>query len=275
MAITDDKLKYFAGLIEKEIGIVYSAANYYQLEHRINDITSQLGMSSVDELYEKAVSGFLDRSTKELLLDLATNNETSFFRDAAVFSGIERFVIPELLKQRPISRLAIWSAACSSGQEPYALSIQLEEAAKTNSTFPDFSIFCSDYSDRILKKAKAGVYGKHEITRGLPPKILADYFRTTDDTNWTIRPELQRKLRFQRLNLLEMKSVTEVFDIILCRNVLIYQTVDNKKMVLENLRQRIQPKGFLILGGAESMVGLSDHFTMHQFEGATFYQRND
>ena len=272
MTLGEEKLKFFAGLIEKEIGIVYAPANFYQLEHRLSEIKDRLRLADLDELYAKAKDGF-DRETKELLLDLATNNETSFFRDANVFSGIEKFVVPELLKRGPMSKIAIWSAACSTGQEPYALAIQLENAMKAQPTLPDYSIFCSDFSERVLKKSQQGEYSKLEVQRGLSEKVLTEYFMVAGENVWKVRDELKRKMRFSRVNLLDLSSVRDTFDLIMCRNVLIYQTVENKKTVLEGLRKRLSPGGFLILGGAESLVGLTNAFEMIQFEGATFYRK--
>ena len=271
--MSDEKLKFFASLIEKEIGVVYAPANYYQLEHRINDLASQFSLTNAEALYDRLKSS-MERPIIDALLDSATNNETSFFRDANVFSGIERFVVPEIQKKRTVSRLNIWSAACSTGQEPYGLAMQLEEAALQKPGFPDFTVLCTDYSERVLKKAKAGVFSQLEVGRGLANQVLAKNFVADENGGWAIRSELKRKLRFLRVNLLDLKAVTEKFDIILCRNVLIYQTVENKIKVIQGLAQRLEPGGFLILGGAESLFGLSDKFTMEQFEGATFYRFN-
>jgi chemotaxis protein methyltransferase CheR len=162
MALSQDILLFFAKFIEKELGIIYVEANYFQLEHRLRDISTQLGFSSIDELYQKARLG-ISGSMKSLLLDLATNNETSFFRDISIFKALSSHIIPELLKDPYKSVITIWSAASSSGQEIYSIVMEIEELRKTAVKIPMVRYLASDVSDTILKRARNGLYSQIEI----------------------------------------------------------------------------------------------------------------
>jgi chemotaxis protein methyltransferase CheR len=253
-------LKFFADYIEKQLGIVYTDANYFQLEHRLRDISHQLGFRDVPELFAKAQIG-IEGSFKALLLDLATNNETSFYRDAHVFTALGKFIIPDLKKKfSNLSSMNIWSAASSSGQEVYTIAMELENLRKTRTDIPSCTIFASDISDTILKRAQSGTYSQLEVQRGLPETYLNEYFDALDNNQWQIKERIRKNISFAKLNLLDQWGSIGPFEIIYCRNVLIYQSVENKKKVLEQLHKVLRPGGYLILGAAESLFGLSDNF---------------
>lgn len=270
-------LKYFSDLIERETGIVYNANNSLMLENRLRDLARSLGSTDVDALWAEVQSKGLTNVQREMVLDLATNNETSFYRDPEVFE----FFKDHFLKGLPTScaQVRIWCAACSTGQEPYSLSMILNEYQKTPGAKP-YSILATDFSERVLKQAQSGVYSQLEVQRGLSALSLVRCFEQLKSENtvlpkFKIKQEFMRNLSFRRLNLLENWGNHGPFEIIFCRNVLIYQDVENKKKVIAKMAKLLTPGGYLVLGGAESLLGLSSDFEMRQFGKACVYQIKD
>lgn len=275
MASDNSQLRFFAKFIEEQIGIIYSETNYFQLEHRLNEIVGILGLSSLDELWSKAKDG-IDFELQNLLLDIATNNETSFFRDAALFEALTQNIVPELRKVNPqLSPVRVWSAAGSTGQEAYSLAICMDQARRKDSSFPDFEIFVSDVSERVLARAKEGKYSQLEVQRGLNESLLKEYFELATETIWQVKSSIRQKLNFKKMNLLEpFIASLGMYDVIFCRNVLIYQSVENKVKVVEKLLHHLTPGGFLALGAAESMLGVSNAVTQCQYGSAVVYRKN-
>ncbi len=272
MTDNNSLLQFFAHYIESQLGIVYMEANYFQLEHRLKDIASQLGLSGIEELHQKARIG-IEGQMKGLILDLATNNETSFFRDGSIFKALSEYMVPALCQTSPKNRLSLWSAASSSGQEAYSIAMELAELQAKNSATPGFSMLVSDISDTILKRAKEGKYSQLEIQRGLPAKLQEQYFEKLENDYWKVKSSLQSHMEFKKLNLLGDWGSIGPFDIIFVRNVLIYQSVENKKKVIAHMHEKLNPGGFLVLGAAESLFGLSDKFKQVAHNGAIIYQR--
>jgi chemotaxis protein methyltransferase CheR len=188
-----------------------------------------------------------------------TTNESFFFRDTWPFDSFRKFMLPELLKARASKRLIrIWSAACSSGQEPYSLAMILaEEKAKLAGWRVE--IVATDLSTEILDKAREGVYSHFEVQRGLPIAYLAKYFKGVGD-RWQIDEALRRSIDFRIFNLLDTPAPLGVFDVIFCRNVLIYFDQPTKSAVLGRMARQMSPDGFLLLGGAETILGITDRF---------------
>jgi chemotaxis protein methyltransferase CheR len=268
-----DALRFFAEFIRRELGIVYHEANFYQLETRLEEVARQCGLPSADELYREAKVR-ISPQVRPLLLDIATNNETSFFRDPPAFKAIEELVLKEFLTSQPRTPLRIWSAACSFGQEPYSLAMLLEPHL---SLLPfGYQITATDIADRVLTAAERGLFTQLQVQRGLPANLLARHFIKSrpEDTayDWQIRPELKQRISFKKLNLLDNFSSIGPFDLILCRNVLIYQSVERKREIVAKLLGRLSPRGFLILGAAESMLGVSDDFDLVRADKATLYR---
>lgn len=273
MALNSQQLKFFADFIQKELGIVYSHENYFQLEKRILEISKQLQLPSEEALYDKAQSG-ISGHFRQLLLDVATNNETSFFRDPKIFRAIENHVIPDIVQKFPkLSVIRIWCAASSFGQEPYSLAMLLAEMKVKNPRLPRFEIVATDISQAALNRAKEGKYSQLEVQRGLPAALLAKYFTKSKDDMWTVKPEIRISVQFKTQNLLDPLNGLGQFEIVLCRNVLIYQTESKKKEIIGEVTKRISGQGALILGAAESLLGLSDKFDQVLKEGAVFFSR--
>ncbi len=266
-------LSYFAKYIESELGIIYSQHNFYQLQNRLDEIAKFMGVDSLDKLQQLAQKGITGHF-KQMLLDIATNNETSFFRDPKIFKALEQVALQDFIKTQGKTReLKIWSAAASTGQEALTVAMTIKEWCKrTNSTLP-FSILGSDISQRVLDRAQAAKYTQLEVQRGLPAPFLIKYFKKDSQDMWQALPELTQHTTFKKMNLKEPFMFSHNFDIILCRNILIYQSIESKKDILLRMTRNLAPGGFLILGSGESLLGLSQDYDQCQFEGAVIYRK--
>ncbi|NJL25662.1 MAG: protein-glutamate O-methyltransferase CheR [Calothrix sp. SM1_5_4] len=268
MPLNPSILTFFAKYIEKELGIVYSEFNHYQLENRLDEIVRIVGLNSVEELHAKATAG-MTSDIKQLLLDMATNNETSFFRDPKIFRAIQSSVFPTILKDGRKAR--IWSAACSFGQEPYTLSMLLQQYSEQVKAPVNAEIVATDISSKALERARSGRYSQLEVQRGLPAASLIKFFKKDDDNYWTVDPVLRAPIRFETLNLLSSFLTWGKLTMILCRNVLIYQSVENKIKIINKFTESLNSGGFLILGAGESLIGLSDAFESVKVDETLFY----
>jgi chemotaxis protein methyltransferase CheR len=272
--IAPEITKYFSELIEKDTGIQYNTVNSHLLENRLRDLAKTMGFADVQAFWIEVKSRGLRSNERDMVLDLATNNETSFFRDPEVFEFFQNEFLPKFTK--PSIPIKIWTAACSTGQEPYSLAMilaQLKDAGVPHI----YDILVSDFSERVLKLAQSGIYSQLEVQRGLPASLLARYFdqiagENTHLPKFKVKPDLTRHMTFKRINLLDPWLHKGPFDIIFCRNVLIYQDVENKRRVIDRLASLLGPGGFLILGGAESLLGLSNRFDMQIFGKACVYK---
>ena len=266
-------LGYFSQMIEKEIGMVFKEDQYYQLRNRLEAVCSSFRYDGLEGFYQAAKKG-LPPGIKTALLDIATNNETSFFRDKKVFNLIYKEVIPKLVeKNRAVD---IWSVASSSGQEAYSISMLFEEWQENNKRLVNYGLLGTDISSEILQKAQAAEYSQFEAQRGLSTKLLLKYFDKTDSDRkpWRIKGIIREKVRYKQLNLVEKFSVPSQFDLVLCRNVLIYQSRERKKKILERISSYIRPGGYLVLGSGEILNGLDSFNTIHK-DGAIIYQMKD
>ena len=265
-------LKFFADFIEAELGIIYVESNYYQLEHRLKDIATQLGFADLPTLHQNARSGIVGQM-RSLLLDIATNNETSFFRDNSIFKALSESIVPDLIKDGNKASIQLWSAASSAGQEVYSIAMEVDQARQANASIPSLRIFASDVSDTILKRAQAGAYSQLEVQRGLPARLMIQYFDKNDQDQWVVKSSLRSGITFQKLNLLHHWGYIGPFDIIFCRNVLIYQSVENKIKIIKEIWNHLNPGGYLVLGAAESLFGLSQDFDQLVHGTAVFYRK--
>ena len=270
--IESETVNFFAQLIEKEIGIQYNAVNSHLLENRLHDLSKALGFDSFETFWAELKSRPLRASEKEAILDIATNNETSFFRDMEIFD----FFRNDFLPKHTSTPLRVWCAATSTGQEPYSLAMvlaQLKDAGHPRS----YEILATDFSERVLKQAQSGIYSQLEVQRGLSSAMLTRFFDPISDEKSTMakfkrKAELSSSITFRRLNLLDSWNHRDRFDIIFCRNVLIYQDLENKRKVIARLADSLTPGGYLVLGGAESLLGLSNDFEMQIFGKACVYK---
>lgn len=270
--IYGDVLNFFSKFIEQETGIIYSEQNLYQLKNRLEEVIKTLNIPDMHTLHQDVLSNS-PRFKKQVLLDIATNNETSFFRDPRVFKALES-VLKNLVEetQKSNQELKIWSAATSTGQEPISVGILMEQIAESLKTNIKYSILCSDISERVLNYAQNGKYSDLEVGRGLSSELLTMYF-SQESSKWKIDPKILQKMTFLKHNLKDPCSHLGKFHLVLCRNILIYQNVESKKEILNYLASSIHSGGYLVLGAGESLIGLSDLFSQTIVEGAVFYRR--
>lgn len=249
--------------IARSAGIVLTVEKAYFVDARLSPVVREEGLASIDDLMTRAERG--DRRLAQRIVDALTTNETFFFRDKTPFDHFRNIILPELMARRPAGKaIRIWCAACSSGQEPFSLVMLLDEL-KSQLGGRQVEIHASDISEGILAKAKSGVFNQFEVQRGLPTKLLLQYFQKDGD-NWKISQDVVRRVNFFKFNLLDEPRALGTFDVIFCRNVLIYFDRPTRAGILDRLADRLAPDGFLLLGGAESTFGVTDRFTTHPKE---------
>ncbi|RXH12264.1 CheR family methyltransferase [Bradyrhizobium guangzhouense] len=249
--------EYLRKLLKERSGLDLSADKQYLIESRLLPLARKAGLPGIPELVQKLQGGSSALITS--VVEAMTTNETFFFRDKVPFDHFRDTIMPEVLKARAGRRsVRIWCAAGSTGQEPYSLAMTLKEMGAALSGWR-VEIIATDLSQEVLEKAKAGVYSQFEVQRGLPIQMLMKYFKQTGET-WQINPELRAMIQHRQLNLLQDFSHLGAFDVIFCRNVLIYFDQDTKINIFNRLARQIEPDGFLVLGAAETVVGLTDTF---------------
>jgi chemotaxis protein methyltransferase CheR len=274
MSINNIEFKFFADFIEKELGILYPPENYYQLEQRLKHLAEILHLPSIHELYLMASRQGITGEFRQQLLDLATNNETSFFRDPKLFTCIEKHILPTLKSNWPNSfNIRLWCAAASFGQEPYSLAMLVHEFMMANPSHPPFEIIATDIADHALKRCKDGKYSQLEVQRGLDSHRLNKYFTKDEENIWQLKSEIKNKVKFQKQNLLETFFGLGSFHIISCRYVLIYQDNKRKNDIIHRLVNALYPGGYLILGASESALGVSENLESLNLEGVVVYRK--
>jgi chemotaxis protein methyltransferase CheR len=256
--VTPQDYDYLRKLLKERSGLVLSADKQYLVESRLLPIARKIGVAGLSELTQKLkVAG-----AEPLIVDVVeamTTNESFFFRDKVPFDLFRDTVIPGLLEARAREkRLRIWCAAASTGQEPYSLAILLKDMAAKIAGWR-IEILATDLSTEVLEKAKAGIYSQFEVQRGLPIAMLVKYFTQVGET-WQISREIRAMVQYRPLNLLADFSHLGRFDVVFCRNVLIYFDQETKAAVFDRLARMVEPDGCLVLGAAESVVGLTEAF---------------
>jgi chemotaxis protein methyltransferase CheR len=254
MSLTSAEFAFIAALVRRGAAIVLEAGKEYLVEARLKPLAQEYGLATVSEFISRAQLT-AEPETERRIVDALTTNETSFFRDAEPFAALGEVVLPQLLLARAATRhLRVWSAACSSGQEPYSLSMQLSEALPPGWTF---EILGSDISTEMLRRAETGWYGPVEVNRGLTPAALGRHFERSG-TGWQVSGAVRRSVTFRRLNLAAPLPHLGRFDVIFLRNVLIYFDLETKRSVLQQVVPLLRPDGWLFLGSAETMIGVDD-----------------
>jgi len=246
MQISASDFERFRQLLEQYSGILLGENKQYLVSSRLSQFMKNNQFESLSALNIKLAKPGNDPITQQVI-DLMTTNETLWFRDSYPFQFISNKLIPELKNQ---SQLRILCAACSSGQEPYSLSMLLSEA----SVLAQSEIVATDLSSQILEKAKSACYRHIELRRGMPEDKLRRHFSKINDDTWHVNQKLRDKVSFKALNLLSVPYSMGKFDIIFCRNVLIYFSQENKTRVLNGLVESLKPGGYLFLGASESLT---------------------
>jgi chemotaxis protein methyltransferase CheR len=255
MALTDSEFDFVRRLVYRESAIVLMPGKEYLVEARLTPLARDAGIPGVSPFIAKLMKA-PDRAAEARVVDALTTNETSWFRDSAPFEVFRTTVLPDLLTDRPVGQpIRIWSAACSTGQEPYTLSMILGETLAGTGRNAD--ILATDLSDEALNRARAGRYNQLEINRGLPAPMLVKHFRR-EGTEWVIGDPVRSRVRFQKYNLTSPMPPSTGFDVVFLRNVLIYFDAETRRGVLRRVRAAMRPDGWLFLGAAETTIGIDD-----------------
>lgn len=256
MTLTAQEFAFISGLVRRDAAIVLEAGKEYLVEARLLPLARQSGLPSVSEFVARAQQR-PEPEVHRKIVDALTTNETSFFRDGEPFKQLVDTVLPDLLVRRASTRsIKVWSAASSSGQEPYTISMVLQDNLPPGWSF---DIIGTDISTEMLTRAEAGQYTQLEVNRGLPAPLLVKHFER-NGAHWQIAQALRKNVSFRRLNLAAPFPSMGPFDIVFIRNVLIYFDVQTKRTVLQRVAGTLRPDGWLFLGSAETTIGIDDRF---------------
>ncbi|AYC35059.1 protein-glutamate O-methyltransferase CheR [Pseudomonas cavernae] len=273
MSSGDVDFEQFRIFLEKACGILLGSNKQYLVSSRLNKLMEQNGIKTLGELVQR-MQGLPRSGLREQVVDAMTTNETLWFRDTYPFEVLKGRVLPELVKANPSQRLRIWSAAASSGQEPYSLSMAIDEFERSNlgQLRGGAQILGTDLSSSMLQACKAGEYDSLAIGRGLSQERLQRYFDSTAPGRWAVKPAIRSRVEFRALNLLDSYAALGKFDIVFCRNVLIYFSAEMKKDILQRIHATLKPGGYLFLGASEALNGLPDHYQMVQCSPGIIYK---
>jgi chemotaxis protein methyltransferase CheR len=268
--LPDADFVFIAREVKSRSGLVLDAEQAYLIETRLSPIARRESLGSVAEL---ATAARLRRDERLIwqITDALLTSETTFFRDRAPFQTLRDRVIPELQRARAGEKIRIWCAASSTGQEPFSIAMMIDEM-RAEGRGGDIEIVATDISERVLEKARAGLYSQFEVQRGLPISMLLRHFEKAGEL-WRIADRIRAMIRFQRFNLLDDIKPLGRFDIVLCRNVLPYFDPATKQGTLEKIAAQMSDDGVLLLGAGETTGNVTDAFTGSGF-GAGFHTRN-
>jgi chemotaxis protein methyltransferase CheR len=256
MALSAHEFAFVCDLVRRESAIVLGPGKEYLVETRLLPLARRAGSSTVSEFVTRAQHR-PDPGVHQGIVEALTTNETSWFRDQEPFAVLRDVVLPELRAARPDGHsLRVWSAACSSGQEPYSLALTLKEAVPAGW---NYEILGTDISTEMVARAEAGKFSQLEMNRGLPAAMLVKHFER-EGMHWRVSAPVRRNVSFRRVNLAVPLPSLPAFDVIFLRNVLIYFDVETKRSVLRRVRSLLKPDGWLFLGSAETTIGIDGDF---------------
>jgi chemotaxis protein methyltransferase CheR len=266
--MTPADFDFLRKFLKDRSGLDLSAEKRYLIESRLLPLARRLDLPGIPELVQKIRSGSEPLAAD--VVEAMTTNETFFFRDKLPFDHLREEMIPKLLQARANRRsLRIWCAASSTGQEPYSIAMVLKEMSELAGWRTE--IVATDLSRAVLEKSKSGLFSQFEVQRGLPIQLLVKYFRQSGEI-WQLSPEIRAMVQFRQLNLLQDFSHLGKFDIVFCRNVLIYFDQDTKVSIFNRISKILEPDGYLTLGAAETVVGLTDAFKPHNTRRGVYLQ---
>jgi chemotaxis protein methyltransferase CheR len=255
MSLSAQEFAFVSSLVRREAAIVLEPGKEYLVEARLLSLAREAGAATVAEFVARAQQR-PSSETNARIVDAMTTNETSWFRDREPFTALSDLVLPAVLPQRSNRVLRVWSAACSSGQEPYTIAMTLQDALPAGWTF---EITATDLSAEMIARAEEGRFSQLEMNRGLPATHLVRHFERAG-TGWQVSADLRRRITFKRLNLAAALPPMQPFDVVFLRNVLIYFDVETKRTVLGRIRAMMRPDSWLFLGSAETTLGIRDDF---------------
>jgi chemotaxis protein methyltransferase CheR len=270
--ITPQEYEAFKTFLQDACGILLGENKQYLVKSRLRRILEDNTLNSLGELLERMKRPGRT-SLRETVIDAMTTNETLWFRDNHPFRILQEKLLPEFAEQKSVQPLRLWSAACSTGQEPYSIAMIVEEFRRLRpGRLRDVRITATDISKSVLEVARRGEYEMIAIGRGLSPERQKQFFTPSANGGWQIKPQLKTMVEFKELNLLERYMLGK-FDIIMCRNVLIYFSADLKKDILTRMHAALSPGGYLVLGASESLNGLSHLYDMVQCHPGIIYRK--
>ena len=260
----------FRKYLEKESGISLSDNKQYLVASRLGKLLEREKFTKIEELVTALERSGRVSKLREEVINAMTTNETLWFRDSHPFKILKELILPQMDK-RPVR---IWSAASSTGQEPYSISMILEEykQLKPGALKPGEKIIATDICTNILQHAKQAEYDSLAIARGLSPDNQNRYFEKLSDSVWKVKPHISSRVEFKHLNLIDSFTTLGKFDVIFCRNVLIYFTAETKLDILKRMHASLNPGGYLFLGGSEALSGLSSMFDIVQCHPGIVYK---
>jgi len=268
--ITTEDYQSFRRFLEDASGIVLGDNKQYLVTSRLTKLIFDNEIDSFGTLMQRMRT---DGKLRNRIMDAMTTNETSWFRDVYPFDILKEKLLPELAKTQP-RKIRIWSAACSTGQEPYSLSMMTQEylQSRPGSLSVDaVQVIGTDISPSVLATAKSGVYEGVAVSRGLPQERKTRFFREVSG-GWEVSADIKKRVSFRELNLMQNYTLLGRFDIIYCRNVLIYFSTELKRDILGRMAKCLNPGGFLVLGGSESITNYSDEFNLIRWRNGVIYQ---
>lgn len=259
---------YLSELLKRCSGLALTDDKEYLINSRLLPIARQIGLEDISQLCQHMQEHADDKLLAEVV-EAMTTNESSFFRDIKPFEQLRTMLLPELMAQQNRPRkLRIWSAACSSGQEPYSIAMCLEEEMENIRGY-HIEIIASDLAGKVVDKARQGIYSQFEVQRGLPIQLLVKYFTQQEETLWKVKDNIRDRVQFYTLNLLSSYEMLDKFDIIFCRNVLIYFDHTTKAAITRKMKGALKPHGILVIGSTESLTDPEGLFTpIGDFRGA-------
>ncbi|MGM0769893.1 MAG: CheR family methyltransferase [Pseudomonadota bacterium] len=270
--ITPQEYETFKTFLQDACGILLGENKQYLVKSRLRRILEEHQLNTLGELMDR-----LRRSgrsnLREVVIDAMTTNETLWFRDNHPFRILQERLLPEFAERQSLQPLRIWSAASSTGQEPYSVAMIIEEFRRQRpGTLRDVKITATDISKSVLEVARKGEYEMIAIGRGLSPERQKQFFTPSASGGWQIRPQIKSMVEFKELNLLDRYMLGK-FDIVMCRNVLIYFSAELKKDILTRIHATLNPGGYLILGASESLNGLPHLYEMVQCHPGIIYRK--
>lgn len=267
-----DQFRHF---LEDACGISLGDNKQYLVTNRMRRLMDEHKIGTFGELVRALKQG-LNRKLKDEVIDAMTTNETFWFRDIYPYDHLKNTLFPQLMSgnNKMYGPIRIWSAACSSGQEPYSISIMAEEFKQKNmgSMARQVQIVATDLSSTVLEQARKGEYDKLSVTRGLSNERLEKFFDKTNEGNWKVKSILRDRIEFRPINLMDSYSSLGKFDIVFCRNVLIYFNAELKRQILQKIHTSLKPQGILYLGSSEGLAGAADLFEMVRCEPGIMYR---
>lgn len=267
--LSQDNFAFLQRFVHQQSGITLGDEKLYLIQARLLPMLADEGLQSLDALCEALKHNPQERLRRKIVESMTTH-ETLFFRDPKVFEALRQRVFPDLIRRRSATRaLRIWSAACSSGQEAYSIAMLLMELGRGDW---NVEILGTDLSGQILEKARTGRFLQIEMNRGLPAALLVKYFQRAG-LEWEIKDSLRRMVRFEHFDLRHPMFPLGSFDVVLCRNVLIYFDADTRRRILAGISGQLLPGGYLVLGASETALDSPVSLERRSLDGTTFFQK--